>query len=97
MEESNAVRLSCVQFLLTGWKLTACLSDYPEGGELFKRNPRFPGTIKAARLRKTVWNKGNVFSAKLKLGIRPHFLKFLQSENFVTRTRGLKIQYATSV
>ena len=53
MEESNAVRLSCVQFLLTGWKLTASLRDYPEGSEHFKGDHRIPGIIKTTRLKES--------------------------------------------
>ena len=97
MEESNAVRLSCVLFLLTGWKLTACLRDYPEDSELFKGDPRIPGIIKTTRLKKRVWDKGKVLSTKLRLGILPHLLTFLQSENYVTIARKLKVQYDTSV
>lgn len=52
---------------------------------------------KSRKTKKDVWDKGKVLSTKLRLGLLPHLLKFRQSENFVTRTRELKRQYATSV
>lgn len=85
----------CTVFI--NWLEANSLSERLSWGQwTFKCHPRFPGTIKAARLKKTVWDKGKRAQRKVETG-NPSPLKFPRSENFVTRTRGLKIQYATSV